>query len=275
MQHNTHFRAIRKPESVIKIRSRKKPAWAVVEIIRLKALMPQLGCRSLTDIFNRRFAQQRISVSKSWVAYTLKQHRRAVMLERRKIKQKPPYAVKPYRYWGIDLTGITDKQGEIHTILGICEHHSRKTLVLTNIRNKASVTLLRAICDAIECFGKPQIIRTDNEAVFTSRLFRWGLKLLGINHQTTDLGCPWQNGRIERLFGTLKKYLRQITIDNGTALALRLAEFQWWYNTVRPHQNLHGRTPNEVWYNQPAPATRRWRYVALWDGLLQGYYARE
>ncbi|MBU1620965.1 MAG: DDE-type integrase/transposase/recombinase [Gammaproteobacteria bacterium] len=59
------------------------------------------------------------------------------------------------------------------------------------MRDKASVTLVRAICSAIELYGIPRLIRTDNEAVFTSRTFRWALKFLGIKHQCTDLGCPW------------------------------------------------------------------------------------
>jgi transposase InsO family protein len=31
--------------------------------------------------------------------------------------------------------------------------------------------------------------------------------LLGIRMQRTDVHCPWQNGRIEQLFGTLKAAL--------------------------------------------------------------------
>ncbi|NIP27488.1 MAG: DDE-type integrase/transposase/recombinase, partial [Phycisphaerae bacterium] len=68
---------------------------------------------------------------------------------------------------------------------------------------------LRHLLDAIERYGKPKFLRTDNETVFTSRLFRFGLWLLGIKHQRTDKGCPWMNGRVERFFGTLKQKLSQ------------------------------------------------------------------
>ncbi|MEM9594705.1 MAG: integrase core domain-containing protein [Acidobacteriota bacterium] len=47
-------------------------------------------------------------------------------------------------------------------------------------------------------------MRTDNEAVFTSRRFRWVLIVLGLRHQLTQVASPWQNGRVERFFGTLK-----------------------------------------------------------------------
>ncbi|MCP3994447.1 MAG: transposase family protein, partial [bacterium] len=60
-----------------------------------------------------------------------------------------------------------------------------------------------------ECFGKPRCIRTDNESVFTSVLFRLGLRLLGIRHQLTAPFAPWQNGRVERFFKTFKELARQ------------------------------------------------------------------
>ena len=60
---------------------------------------------------------------------------------------------------------------------------------------------------AIGKYGTPKFLRTDNESIFTSRLFRGALFLLGIRQQRSDPGCPWQNGRVERFFGTLKNKL--------------------------------------------------------------------
>jgi transposase InsO family protein len=45
--------------------------------------------------------------------------------------------------------------------------------------------------------------------VFTSVRFRLTLWLLGIQHQRIDPHCPWQNGRVEQFFGTLKEKLDQ------------------------------------------------------------------
>lgn len=179
------------------------------------------------------------------------------------------------KYWGIDLTQVADAQKHQHTIFGVCEHHSRFAIILKQLPNKASITLLRCLLDAIDQFGKPQIIRTDNEAVFISRLFRFGLWFLGIRHQTTDTHCPWQNGRIERFFGTFKAKVRQILIEDAARLDEQLTTFRWWYNQVRPHQNLKGRTPAEVWLDKQPPQARHWHYVSLWNGVLTGFYPRE
>lgn len=58
---------------------------------------------------------------------------------------------------------------------------------------------------------------------------------------------PWQNGRVERFFGTLKAKLNLWGVDSGEQLDLALGDFRDWYNHVRPHQHLGGRTPAEAW----------------------------
>lgn len=89
----------------------------------------------------------------------------------------------------------------------------------------------------------------------------------------TDPGCPWQNGRIERLFGTLKQKLDQWNVPGIEQLNRDLDLFCHWYNGIRPHQNLDGRTPAEVWrgvdsYAKP-PVREHW--FEAWGGLLAGY----
>lgn len=81
------------------------------------------------------------------------------------------------------------------------DHGSRGLLNLTALPDKCSWTLLGYLFLAIGQYGKPRALRTDNEACFTSRVFRGVLALAGIRHQRSDPGCPWQNGRIERLSG--------------------------------------------------------------------------
>lgn len=102
------------------------------------------------------------------------------------------------------------------------------------------ITLLRALLDVIERFGKPKVIRTDNEAVMTSRLFRFGLWFLGIKHQRSAVSNPWMNGRVERFFGSLKSNLDQLIVDRHDALNSALSDFRFFYIHVRAHQHLAG-----------------------------------
>lgn len=134
-----------------------------------------------------------------------------------------------------------------------------------------SITLVRVLVDTIEKYGKPEVIRTDNEPVFVSYLFKLACLILGVKHQTTQIGSPWQNGRIERLFGTLKKVTSQISIpEQSTKLALR--QFRVWYNHVRPHQSLRGLTPAEAWSNKAPHRMGKPAYVNELDGVLTGFY---
>ncbi|WP_082190395.1 integrase core domain-containing protein [Frateuria defendens] len=120
-------------------------------------------------------------------------------------------------------------------------------------------------------FGLPRTIRVDNEACFNSRLMKTALTLLGIRLQTTELHCPWQNGRIERFFGTFKHQLDRIAITGKDELRTKLVEFRAWYNHARPHQHLHGSTPAEAW-SGIAKSTREARFVSIWEGRLTGWF---
>lgn len=266
-----------KPANKSFYRFPKKPDWVSKEIIRMKALMPEIGCRKLADSFNRRFAQSKqMTVGKTYVSNIIRDHQYDIQVLHNNIKHRKPRPLPLNQVWGIDLTGKTDTQGKTHNIFGILEHGSRASLSLSDLKNKASITLLRHLLDTIEKYGKPKIICTDNESCFTSKLFSISLWLLAIKHQRIDMGCPWQNGRIERFFGTLKDRLNHWEVDSFEQLGSALSQFRLWYNHVRPHQYLDGRTPAEVWQVQDIFNTKAKQEVFFeaWDGLLSGYYLR-
>ena len=258
-------------------RNARKPAWVRKELIRLKALMDRASCRTLADIFNRRFAASRcMTVGKTFVSDVIRRHRYEIAAMRRQIRRAKPKSVPRNHIWAMDLTGKTTLDGRTRLVLGILEHASRGALVLEALRGKSSWTLIERLVSAIRRYGKPRAVRTDNEAGFTSRVFRLSLFVLGIRHQRTDPGCPWQNGRVERFFGTLKQKLDSLAVDSLDALNSALTEFRFFYNHVRPHQNLDGRTPAEAWTGiDPYTAKFKKEYwFETWDGLLTGYYLR-
>jgi hypothetical protein len=84
------------------------------------------------------------------------------------------------------------------------------------------------------------------------------------------------NGRIERFFGTLKEKLNLWEVDNRKQLNGALGQFQVWYNHVRPHQYLDGRTPAEIWQSSDVytQQIKKEYWFEAWDGLLTGYYLR-
>ena len=261
-------------------RTQRKPVWVIDALVRLKVHLPDAGCRTLANSFNRLHAP-RESVSKSFVAGVLRSERYRILRERRALRRRAPNSHSCNAVWGIDLTGKLDTTGALRTILGIVDHGSRRVLSLTEIANKSAWTLIGQLCITIGQFGKPGAVRTDNEHCFTGWVFSGALRLCGIKHQKIDLGCPWQNGRVERFFGTLKGKLNRWTVASSGSLQGVLNEFAIWYNVVRPHQNLGGRTPLEVWHGVSVEdcfgrtsEPRDVVWVTAWDGLLGGFYIR-
>ena len=240
-----------------RIFAQPKPTWVRDEVIRLKALMPQAGCRTIAHTFNRRWISCRhMTVSKTYVADTCRNEQYRILHARQKLKHRVPHPMPRNRIWGCDLLTKTDQHGTPHLAVAMLEHASRACLRLRRLPDKSSLTLIRELIVAVQCYGRPHYLRTDNEAVFVSRLFRFGLWLLGIRHQRIQPGCPWQNGRVERFIGTVKRELRQEVLTSRVDLEDKLTTIREWYNHDRPHDHLQGRTPAEVWAGIDVFATR-------------------
>ena len=245
-QRRRHTRAqISSPRPIF---AQPKPQWVCTEVIRLKALMPHAGCRTIAHHFNRRWKSLRhMIVSKTYVADTCRKHQYLILTARRKLKHRVPRPMPRNRIWGCDLLVKTDRHGHPHLALAILDHASRACLRLQGLSDKSSWTLVQELVQAVKRYGRPQFLRTDNEAVLVSRLFRLGLWLLGIRQQRIEPGCPWQNGRVERFIGTVKRELATAPIADERELTRTLREIRTWYNHDRPHAHLQGRTSAEVW----------------------------
>ena len=225
-----------------------KPKWVRTEVIRLKALMPEAGCRMIAHTFNRTWRTRRdMTVSKTYVADTCLEEQYRILQARRQLKHRVPRPMPRNRVWGCDLLTKTDAEGRRHLALAILDHASRACLRMQALPDKSSLRLLQELVQAVRIYGRPQFLRTDNEAVLVSRLFRFGLWLLGIRHQRIQPGCPWQNGRVERFIGTVKRALATEPIADHVEFMTALHDIRCWYNHDRPHDHLQGRTPAEVW----------------------------
>lgn len=231
-----------------RFRAVPKPKWVRHEVITLKALMPHVGCRTIAHHFNRRWSARRdMTVSKTYVADTCRRHQYLIYEARKKLKHRVPRPIPRNRIWGCDLLTKTDQDRQTHLALALVDHASRACLRLQPLSDKTSWRLLQELAQAVTRYGRPQFLRTDNEAVFTSAWFTLGLRLLGIRHQRTEPGCPWQNGRVERFIGTVKRALALEPIADKGAFVGALKNVRGWYNHDRPHDHLKGRTPAEVW----------------------------
>lgn len=112
-----------------------KPKWVRQEVIRLKALMPQVGCRTIAHHFNRRLAARRdMTVSKTYIADTCRRHQYLIYEARRKLKHRMPRPIPRNRIWGCDLLTKTDQDGRAQLALAIVDHASRACRSSSNCR---------------------------------------------------------------------------------------------------------------------------------------------
>ena len=252
-----------------------KPPWVRREVVRLKALLPDAGCRRIAVTFNHLHEQRRrTTVGKTYVAGVLRDCGEEVMRVRRKLRRRRPRRFAKNVLWGLDWTYVPGAGGRPTPVLGVVDGGSRACLELTTVDSKRTVAVLRHLLELFERFGTPKVLRTDNEPACRSLLFRLVLLLLGVKHRPTAPFAPWQNGRIERLFGTAKRVLRlRAEAGGGSAVSAGdLALVRVWYNHLRPHQGLDGRTPAEAWSGRPADRRRRPVWYSEWGGVLGGYH---
>lgn len=217
------------------VRQRGKPAWVKKEVLRLKALMPVgTGVRKIAATFNRMQsnntqASQCQHISKTYVANLIGSNRLEIHNMRKQVRSRAPGAGRINHTWGIDLTGKFSSLGQLHFILGIIDHGSRRRLGLL-VSTKHALAIGAQVARMAQQYGKPKCIRTDNERCFTSQAFTQQLAVQGIQMQRSDMHCPWQNGRIERLFGTLKQYLNQLLLTPKSSYSV--CSTSLWFGTT-------------------------------------------
>ena len=251
----------------------KKPSWVKEKVLYLKVHLPHDGCRKIAMHFNKMYTDRDITISKSYVYRILKEHGYEILQLRKEMRTKLPYNKEKNQLWHMDLTSIDKQQ-----IFGMVDSGTRALILLKHLQSKSTIMLIRTLLNAIELYGKPKAIRSDNELVFTSKLTRAVLYTLGIKHQTTDIASPWQNGKIERLFGTMKQSFMDLVFPTSQSLEEGLKEFRFFYNHVRLHQHLGYNTPANVWDTKPMSTSKTHREIIYYEGLcgnVAGYYYRE
>jgi putative transposase len=263
---------------------RTKPDWVRAAVFDLALALPGAGYPTIANCFNLQqlavtghtaadssLTSTSASVSKTFVAKLLTGQRAALAQARLHARSRRQARREPVMTtWGMDLTGLPLADGSSIPVFGIIDHGSRAVLELQPVATYNSLILLGKLLITMGILGKPHAVRSDNDAVFKTWVFRTVLRFIGVRQQFTELGSPWQNGRIERFWRTLKSELRtkavksrlngqtiqtRMKLANVQAMQLLLEAFRLSYNTYRPHQSLQGATPAMVW-NQQAEAAR-------------------
>jgi transposase InsO family protein len=162
----------------------------------------------------------------------------------------------PMALWQLDIVGgvfLADGT-EVKVVTGV-DDHSRYCVISQAVVRATGRAVCLAFARALERFGVPEEVLTDNGKQFTARFGRGGEVLFdricrdnGIVHRLTQPATPTTTGKIERFHQTLRRDLLAdhepfADLDDvQTALDHWVAED---YNTRRPHRSLDMASPAE------------------------------
>jgi putative transposase len=141
----------------------------------------------------------------------------------------------------------------------VIDHFSRKVMATVPLEGPNAGWINNALESAIEKYGPPKHIISDQAHVFTGEVFA---ELLDKYKIKPRLGAIGKHGSIavtERVNKTLKyEWLKRValikSIDHLTELC---NEFELWYNSWRPHMTLDGNRPDDVFYNNKTDKPER------------------
>jgi transposase InsO family protein len=160
----------------------------------------------------------------------------------------------PNEMWQADITHWQLAEGEHAEILNLIDDHSRLFLSSRAFSTVKAKDVVEVFHSAAELHGLPESLLSDNGAVFTASprrgkvLLQSELGRLGIASKNSRPYHPQTCGKIERLHQTLKRYLdAQEPAKTLSALQEQLERFVHYYNDIRPHRALGGRTPLQAY----------------------------
>ena len=194
-------------------------------------------------------------------------HREGLTVARRRCRRTPPYTQPfagceaPNAVWCADFKGwFRTGDGQPCYPFTLSDAYSR-FLLRCQALPRADYTAVQPLFDAaFREFGLPVAIRTDNGPPFAarglgalSRLSVWWVKL-GILPERIAPGHPEQNGRHERMHGTLKRDAATPPRATRRAQQHGFDRFRHVYNCERPHEALDQHTPASCYQ----PSTRRY-----------------
>lgn len=182
------------------------------------------------------------------------------LVERRKIRKRFAERTQPLAHakeindvWSVDFKGwfmtLDNYKCEPFTLI---DNSSRYLLKCLTLKSNDTDHVWGVLDIAFREYGLPLYLRSDNGPPFASkgvgRLSRLSVNLIkaGVIPDFIDPGEPQQNGRHERMHGTLKS--EAVFSDlNLESQRVKFTEFQHYYNYIRPHEAINQVTPASIY----------------------------
>src|SRR5438270_1398340 len=159
----------------------------------------------------------------------------------------------PMELWQFDLVhGFLLADGTSAKALTGVDDHSRYCVSARLMARERTQSVCDGFSSALNTYGLPAQVLTDNGKVFTGRFAQPPVEVLfdricrenGVDHILTQPRSPTTTGKIERFHRTLRVEFNTRQVFRNLQIAQEaLDEWVTYYNTQRPHQALEDGTP--------------------------------
>ena len=146
--------------------------------------------------------------------------------------------------WSYDFVDDKSMDGRKIRWLNIIDESEHDCIASVPRRSWRGNSVINVLSDAMLFRGVPEYIRSDNGPEFIAKQLREWISDVGAITTYIEPGSPWENGYIE----SFNSRMRDEFLNGELFGSLREAEVltkRWvnYYNMVRPHSSLGGKTP--------------------------------
>jgi putative transposase len=153
------------------------------------------------------------------------------------------------RKWVTDITYLPTATGWVYLAV-VIDLFSRKVVgwsLRASLATELACVALRRAIESRRPQGSRLLHHSDRGCQYTSDAYQQTLRALGIECSMSRTGCCYDNAVMERFFWSLKhewtNHLSYATLEDARRSVFKYIET--FYNTVRLHQTLGYRSPNQ------------------------------
>jgi transposase InsO family protein/predicted DNA-binding protein (UPF0251 family) len=212
-------------------------------VLNTKQLHPSWSCRQIANCLGRRWHDP-IRIGKTAVHEIL----------RIANPQEPPDQAHRRKLHTFACKGAAFCVDFMHVQIGLCTYkvcfvidEATRYIAAWSVTQKTSSRLvISLIRQAALRLGHPLLVKSDNGPEFRST-FAGMLAARGIFHLPSPCYYAPFNGKVERVFGKLRRFLRYAPhLGSAWALRRQVAAFVTEHNTMHTNKNLGDITPQEA-----------------------------
>ena len=218
------------------------------EIVELSGKHPRYGYRRITALLKRdgwtvnAKRVQRIRRQEG-LRVSKRQNKMRRLGQSTALRQR---AEHPRHVWSWDFVEDQTEAGTKLRLMTLIDEYTRQCLAIEVDWSIRAVDVITVVEAAMERYGTPEHIRSDNGPEFIAYAIQDWMKEKNIKTIYIKPGSPWENGHIESFHDKLRDEHLNREIY-GSLLEAKVLVEQWRmeYNQDRPHSSLGYQTPEE------------------------------